>query len=93
MVLNAVARRATSSSPWASIRRVRSRVEATCSAVSVSSATGRTAARIASRDRITASPIPPSASSSSALRSVLSAESTSVSGRATNSVRLPSRAT
>ena len=43
MVLNEAARRASSSSPCASMRRDRSRVRATCSAVSVRSVTGRTA--------------------------------------------------
>ena len=81
--MNEVARRETSSSPWASMRRDRSRVVATCSAVSVSSTTGRIAVRVASRESTTASAIPASASSPSAQRSVPSAESTSASGRAT----------
>ena len=56
---------------------------ATCSAVSVSSTTGRIAVRVASRESTTASAMPASASSPSAQRSVPSARSTSVSGRAT----------
>ena len=57
IVLNAPASRDSSSSPSCSIRRVRSRVRATCSAASVSSATGRTAARVASRASTSAAAI------------------------------------
>ena len=62
-------------------------MEATCSAVSVSSVTGRIAVRVASRERKTASAIPASASTPSAQRRVPSAWSTSVSGRAAKTAR------
>ena len=83
IVLNDAASRASSSPPVASIRRERSRVRATCSAVSVRSVTGRTAWRVASRPRNAASAMPASATRPSPSRSRESASSTSVSGRAT----------
>ena len=65
------------------MRRDRSRVRATCSAVSVSSVTGRTACRVANRARKTARAMPAIATRPSASRSFDSALSTSSSGRAT----------
>ena len=84
IVLNDAASRASSSSPSASIRRERSRVRATCSAVSVRSVTGRTAWRVARRARKAASAMPATASRGRARAAAsTSASSTSVSGRAT----------
>ena len=91
IVLNDAASRASSSSPVASIRRERSRVRATCSAVSVRSVTGRTAWRVAKRPRNAASAMPASATRPSPSRSLDSALSTSASGRATCSA-VPSAA-
>ena len=81
IVLKLAPRRLSSSVPSARIRRLRSRVRATCSAASVSCFTGVSAARATSRPSHTASAMPPrliSASANPRSRSVLS---TSSSGR------------
>ena len=89
IVLNAPASRDSSSSPSRSIRRVRSRVRATCSAASVSSATGRTAVRVAIRASRIAAATPSSTITPRPSRSVPSVWSTSSSERATWSTSPP----
>ena len=81
--LKLLASAAISSFPVDSIRRLRSRVVATCSAARRSRSTGATAARDTNRPRPPARAMPPRLTSSRITASCCRVSSTSSSGRAT----------
>ena len=82
IALKLPARRPISSSPTGSMRRLRSRVAATCSVASVRCFSGCTAAPATRRPKSAASAMPPTSSSTRIRRRRLSRLSVSLSGSA-----------